>query len=74
MNVNTLSGIALVKGFLPQMIKLKNQGGAQIVNIVSIAGQIGTAMRTFYCTSKFAQDGFGKALQAEVAHHGITVT
>ena len=54
MNVNTLSTIALTKGFLPQLIELKDKGGAQIVNITSIAGQVGTAMRSFYCMSKFA--------------------
>ena len=30
-------------------------------------------MRTFYSASKFSLDGFGKALQGEVAHHGISV-
>ena len=30
-------------------------------------------VRSFYSASKFALDGFGKALQAEVAHYGINV-
>jgi short-subunit dehydrogenase len=34
---------------------------------------IGVPVRTYYSSSKFALDGFGKALQAEVAHLGINV-
>ena len=30
-------------------------------------------MRSYYSASKFALDGFGKALQAEVAHLGINI-
>jgi NAD(P)-dependent dehydrogenase (short-subunit alcohol dehydrogenase family) len=61
-----MSPIALVKGFLPSM--KKRAGRCQIVTITSIAGQFGTPMRTFYCTSKFAIDGFSKALAAEVGN------
>ena len=56
-----MSPIALIKGFLPSFGK-----GSQIVNITSITGQFGTPLRTFYCTSKFAIDGFSKALAAEL--------
>ena len=71
MNVNTLGPIALVKGFLPQFYKQKN--GAQIVNIVSISGLVGVPVRTMYCASKFALDGFGKALQGEVQDKNISI-
>ena len=60
MNLNALSPIALIKGLLPKLIKQPN--GAQIVNVLSVAGQIGTPLRTMYSASKFALDGFGKAL------------
>ena len=59
-NVNTLSPIALTKGLLPMMIA-RNAGG-QIVNVLSITGLLGTTFRTCYSASKFALDGFGKAL------------
>lgn len=72
MNTNCLSHIALVKAFLPSMISSKRQG--QIVNILSISGIMGVPVRTLYCASKFAMDGFSKALRAEVSHHGIGVT
>lgn len=68
MNTNCLSHIALVKGILPDMIKRKS---GHIVNIVSIAGLMGVPVRTMYCASKFAMDGFSKALRHEVAEHDI---
>jgi dehydrogenase/reductase SDR family member 7B len=71
MNVNCLSPIALIKGFVPKM--LKQQGGAQIVNILSVAGQVGVPQRSYYSASKFALDGFGKAIQGELGHRGIRV-
>lgn len=72
MNTNCLSHIALVKGFLFSMISAGRQG--QIVNILSISGLMGVPVRTLYCASKFAMDGFSKALRPEVAPHGISVT
>jgi short-subunit dehydrogenase len=50
------------------------RGQCQIVNILSISGIMGVPVRTMYCASKFAMDGFGKALKPEVKRHGITVT
>lgn len=73
MNVNFLSQIALIKGFLPRFKNLKNKGGAQIVNVSSIVGLFGTPLRSYYCMSKFAIDGFGKALEAELVEDNIHV-
>lgn len=70
MKVNALSPIALIKGFLPKMVK---QGGGQIVNVLSISGLIGVPVRTMYSCSKFCLDGFGKALQGEVAKDNINI-
>ena len=44
------------------------------MNVLSVAAQVGTPIRSFYSASKFALDGFGKALQGEVAHLNISVT
>jgi short-subunit dehydrogenase len=38
-----------------------------------VAAQVGAPMRTFYSGSKFALDGFGKALTGELSHHNISV-
>ena len=61
MNTNCMSHIALTKSLLPKMIKEKNH--AQIENILSISGLMGVPVRTMYCASKFAMDGFSKALR-----------
>mmetsp|Transcript_71401 Transcript_71401/g.98864 ORF Transcript_71401/g.98864 Transcript_71401/m.98864 type:complete len:81 (-) Transcript_71401:277-519(-) len=72
MNINCNSHIAMVKGFLPRLIKLKSTG-TQIVNILSVSGLVGNPMRTMYCASKHGLSGFGKALRAEVKPHGVHV-
>jgi short-subunit dehydrogenase len=72
MNTNCMSHIALVKAILPQMIAGK-QGG-NIVNILSVSGIMGIPVRTMYCASKFAMDGFSKSLRSEVRAHGINIT
>ena len=38
-----------------------------------MAGQIGVPYRSYYSASKFALDGFGKALQGELHHRGISI-
>mmetsp|Transcript_25665 Transcript_25665/g.39477 ORF Transcript_25665/g.39477 Transcript_25665/m.39477 type:complete len:112 (-) Transcript_25665:177-512(-) len=73
MKVNTMSPIALIAGFMPRFVKNKDKGGSQIVNVLSVAGLVGAPVRTFYSASKFALDGFGKALQGEVHHQGIHI-
>jgi len=35
---------------------------------------MGVPVRTLYCASKYAMDGFSKSLRAEVAQHNIKVT
>jgi short-subunit dehydrogenase len=71
MNTNCLSHIALVHAFLPKMIA---QNSGHIVNVLTIGALIGVPVRTMYCSSKFAMDGFGKSLREEVRRHGIQVT
>lgn len=63
MNVNCMSHIAITKAFLPILTSKKD---TQIVNVISIAGMIGTGFRTMYCAAKFGTAGFFKALRPEV--------
>ena len=35
---------------------------------------MGVPVRTMYCASKYAMDGFSKSLRAEVKQYGISVT
>ena len=44
------------------------------MNILSVSGLMGVPVRTLYCASKFAMDGFSKALRQEVSKDGIYVT
>jgi short-subunit dehydrogenase len=63
MNINFFAGVALIKGFLPKFLNQAKQGNPpQIANTVSMCGVIGIPSRTGYSASKFAMDGFGKAL------------
>jgi len=71
MEVDVLGQIALTKAVLPTMLK---QSGGHIVITSSVAGKIGTAMRTGYCAAKHAVMGFFDSLRAEMDQHGIRVT
>lgn len=44
-----------------------------IVNVSSQMGHVGGARRTVYCASKWAMEGFSKALALDLAPHGIRV-
>ena len=40
---------------------------------MSVAGQIGCPVRSYYSASKFGLDGFGKAINGELSHRNINV-
>jgi NAD(P)-dependent dehydrogenase (short-subunit alcohol dehydrogenase family) len=44
-----------------------------IINISSQMGRVGAALRTVYCASKHAMEGFTKAMAIELAPHAIRV-
>ncbi len=44
-----------------------------IINISSQMGHVGGANRTLYCASKWAMEGFTKAMAIDLAPHGIRV-
>lgn len=68
MNINVKAVFFTTKYFLPLMKK-----GGVICNISSIAGIKGFSEWTTYCASKFAIEGFTKALRDEVRGRGIRV-
>lgn len=54
--------------------KMKHSGnGGVIINTSSQMGHVGGIDRTIYCASKFAIEGFSKALAIEMAPHNIRV-
>lgn len=53
--------------------KMMRQRSGSIINIGSVAGNLGIAGQVNYCTSKAAINGFTRALAKELAPYGITV-
>jgi short-subunit dehydrogenase len=68
---NFFGALAMIKAVLPSMIARR---AGQIVNIGSVAGQIGFPALAHYSASKFALAGLSESLAAEVAPLGIRVT
>ncbi|MAI83796.1 MAG: 3-oxoacyl-ACP reductase [Rickettsiales bacterium] len=69
LNVNAL--INLTKLVVKKMLKNKIRGS--IINVSSQMGHVGAIKRTTYCASKFAVEGFTKALSIELAEKKIRV-
>jgi NAD(P)-dependent dehydrogenase (short-subunit alcohol dehydrogenase family) len=53
------------------MIASGTQGS--IIHMSSQMGHVGGASRSLYCASKWAMEGFSKAMAIELAPHGIRV-
>ncbi len=70
MEVDFFAPLRLTQLVLPAMVA--TQSGA-IVNIASVAGKIGSPLRTGYCAAKHAMVGWSDALRAEIAQYGVTV-
>ena len=71
MEIDFFSVVALTKAVLPQMLKQKS---GCFVPISSVAGKIGTPLRSGYCAAKHALIGFFDALRAENYKENIQVT
>lgn len=71
MDVNFFSTVALTKAVLPYMLSRKS---GHFVVISSVAGKIGTIMRSGYNAAKHALHGFYDSLRAESFHDNIKVT
>ncbi|QRR03766.1 SDR family oxidoreductase [Dyadobacter sandarakinus] len=71
MDVNFFSTVALTKAILPHMVAQKS---GHFVVISSVAGKIGTIMRSGYNAAKHAVIGFYDSLRAEGYKDNIQVT
>lgn len=71
MEINYFSVVALTKGVLPHMVQ---QGHGHIVTVSSVAGKVGTKLRSGYAGAKFGVIGFMDSLRAEVADKNIRCT
>ncbi|MEA3332889.1 MAG: SDR family oxidoreductase [Pseudomonadota bacterium] len=68
MEVNYLGTIALTKIVLPGMVERRS---GSVVSISSVAGKVGSKLRSGYSGSKYAVVGFMDCLRAETKQHGI---
>lgn len=71
MDVDFFSTVALTKAVLPYM---NSQKSGQFIVISSVAGKVGTPMRSGYNAAKHALHGFYDSLRAEVFEDNIRVT
>ena len=71
MEVDFFAPLRLTQLVLPQMVA---GGSGHIIAISSVAGKVGSPLRTGYCAAKHALIGYSDALRSEVARHGIKVT
>ncbi|WP_247231854.1 SDR family oxidoreductase [Telluribacter sp. SYSU D00476] len=71
MDVDFFSTVALTKAVLPYML---HQQGGHFVVISSVAGKVGTPMRSGYNAAKHALHGFYDSLRAECHDQNIKVT
>lgn len=70
MEVDFFAPLRLTQLLLPVMVA---RGSGRIVNNASVAGKVGSPMRTGYCAAKHALVGWSDALRAETAQHGLKV-
>lgn len=69
--LNLRAAVFAAKAVSGQMMA-KGRGGS-IINMSSQMGHVGAANRTIYCASKWALEGFTKALAVELGPKGIRV-
>jgi short-subunit dehydrogenase len=71
MEVNYFGLVGVTKALLPHMIARRE---GRFIVISSIAGRVGTPLRSAYAASKHALHGFFDSLRAELHRYGISVS
>jgi short-subunit dehydrogenase len=70
MEVDFFAPLRLTQLVLPGMVA---RGHGRIINNASVAGKVGSPLRTGYCAAKHALVGWSDALRAEIAQYGVQV-
>jgi len=73
MEVNYLGGVWCTRALMPGLEAAARQGGAHVVNLVSVAGTVAFAPAGAYAASKHAQLAFSRSLSAALRGSGIHV-
>lgn len=68
--VDLLAPIALTQAVLPRMVKA---GGGAIIGISSVAGIVGSPLRSAYSAAKHGLIGYHDSVRAETDMHGVRV-
>jgi dehydrogenase/reductase SDR family protein 7B len=68
--VDLLAPIALTQAVLPRMVAA---GGGHIVGISSVAGIVGSPLRSAYSAAKHGLIGYHDSVRAETAHQGMKI-
>lgn len=71
MGLNLKAAIFCARAVTIRMLAARKSGS--VINISSQMGHVGARDRTLYCASKWAIEGFTKALAVELGEHGIRV-
>ena len=69
--LNVKAAIFAARAVTRRMVR--NARGGSVINMSSQMGHVGAANRTLYCASKWAIEGFTKALAVELGPHNIRV-
>lgn len=76
-NFDTIMGLNVRAAFFAAQAVARRlmatQRPGSIINMSSQLGQVGAGGRSVYCATKFAVEGFSKAMALELAEHGIRV-
>jgi short-subunit dehydrogenase len=73
MQVNYLGGVWMARALLPGLRRAGADGGAHIVNLVSVAGTTAFAPAGAYAAAKHAQLAFSRSLAAALKGSGVAV-
>jgi NAD(P)-dependent dehydrogenase (short-subunit alcohol dehydrogenase family) len=71
MNLNVRAAYFAAQSVVRRMIATGTRGS--IINMSSQMGHVGGANRSLYCASKWAMEGFSKAMAIDLAPHGVRV-
>lgn len=67
LQVNVLGPALLTQALLPALAR----ASGRVINVSSVAGEVGMPMNSFYCASKFAVEGLTESLRHELAEAGV---